>query len=91
MTETLDAIVIGAGPAGLAAAAALKERGLNPVILEKTNAVGAVWRRHHDRLHLRTDRGHSGLPACRCRRPTAAIRRGRKWSTISRATPPGST
>ena len=69
MTETLDAIVIGASPAGLAAAAALKKRGLNPVILEKTNAVGAVWRRHYDRLHLHTDRGHSGLTGLRCRRP----------------------
>ncbi len=62
IAETLDAIVIGAGPAGLAAAACLKERGLKSVILEKTNTVGSVWRRHYDRLHLHTDRGHSGLP-----------------------------
>ena len=37
-------------------------RGLNAIILEKSDAVGAVWRRHYDRLHLHTDRAHSGLP-----------------------------
>jgi cation diffusion facilitator CzcD-associated flavoprotein CzcO len=62
MSEPLDAIIIGAGPAGLATAAALKVRGLNAVILEKSDAVGAVWRRHYDRLHLHTDRARSGLP-----------------------------
>src|SRR6202044_2593626 len=31
-------------------------------ILERCNAVGAVWRRHYDRLHLHTDRARSGLP-----------------------------
>ena len=58
--HSCDAIVIGAGPAGLATAACMRERGLNPVILEKSDAVGAVWRRHYDRLHLHTDpRGRS--------------------------------
>ena len=62
MADACDAIVIGAGPAGLAAAARLRERGLKPIILEKSDTVGSVWRRHYDRLHLHTDRGHSGLP-----------------------------
>ncbi len=62
MTRACDAIVVGAGTAGLAAAACMRQRGLNPVILEKSDAVGSVWRRHYDRLHLHTDRGHSGLP-----------------------------
>ena len=62
MSEPCDALVIGAGPAGLAAAACLRERGLDPVILEKADAVGAVWRRHYDRLRLHTDRRHSALP-----------------------------
>jgi cation diffusion facilitator CzcD-associated flavoprotein CzcO len=57
-----DAIVLGAGPAGLAAAASLEARGCDAVILEKADAVGAVWRRHYDRLHLHTDRARSGLP-----------------------------
>jgi len=62
LVQSCDAIVIGAGPAGLATAAALQARGLNAAILEKADAVGAVWRRHYDRLRLHTDRGHSSLP-----------------------------
>jgi cation diffusion facilitator CzcD-associated flavoprotein CzcO len=57
-----DAIIVGAGPAGLACAATLRALGLDVVALEKAGAVGAVWRRHYDRLHLHTDRNHSGLP-----------------------------
>jgi cation diffusion facilitator CzcD-associated flavoprotein CzcO len=59
MARACDAIVVGAGPAGLAAAACMRVRGLSPII---PDAVGSVWRRHYDRLHLHTDRGHSGLP-----------------------------
>jgi NADPH-dependent 2,4-dienoyl-CoA reductase/sulfur reductase-like enzyme len=62
MSGTLDAVVIGAGPAGLASAACLEKRGLKTVILEKSDTVGAVWRHHYDRLHLHSDRSHSGLP-----------------------------
>jgi cation diffusion facilitator CzcD-associated flavoprotein CzcO len=62
MGNSCDAVVIGAGPAGLATAAALRARGLNAAILEKSDCVGAVWRRHYDRLHLHTDRARSSLP-----------------------------
>ena len=62
MVQSCDAIIIGAGPAGLATAAALQARELSATILEKSDAVGAVWRRHYDRLHLHTDRARSGLP-----------------------------
>ncbi len=62
MANSCDAIVVGAGPAGLATAAALSARGLDAIILEKSDAVGSVWRRHYDRLHLHTDRARSGLP-----------------------------
>lgn len=54
--------VIGAGPAGLAAAAALKSRGVDATVLEKSEHVGNAWRNHYDRLHLHTTRGLSKLP-----------------------------
>src|ERR1019366_1040146 len=31
-------------------------------VFEKADNVGSAWRRHYDRLHLHTDRKHSGLP-----------------------------
>src|SRR6266576_403810 len=62
MTETPDAIIVGAGPAGLACAMTMRGAGLNVTVLEKADNVGSAWRRHYDRLHLHTDRKRSGLP-----------------------------
>lgn len=56
------AYVIGAGPAGLAAAAALQTKGVDVTVLEKSDHVGNTWRHHYDRLHLHTTRGLSQLP-----------------------------
>ncbi|MFF4168700.1 flavin-containing monooxygenase [Streptomyces sp. NPDC001744] len=54
--------VVGGGPGGLAVAAALRGRGVRAVVLEKSDAVGASWRTHYDRLRLHTTRRLSGLP-----------------------------
>ncbi|MBO8199771.1 NAD(P)/FAD-dependent oxidoreductase [Streptomyces smyrnaeus] len=54
--------IVGAGPGGLATAAALRERGISAVVLERTDAVGSSWRSHYDRLRLHTARVHSSLP-----------------------------
>jgi putative flavoprotein involved in K+ transport len=54
--------VIGAGPAGLAAAAALGAKGVASVVLERANSVAVSWREHYDRLHLHTVRWLSHLP-----------------------------
>lgn len=62
MLEDASVLVVGAGPAGLAAGAELKRRGLEPVIVDAANAVGRSWRSHYDRLHLHTVRWLSGLP-----------------------------
>ena len=54
--------VIGAGPGGLAVAAALRRRGVEAIVLERSDAVGASWRSHYDRLRLHTTRRWSALP-----------------------------
>lgn len=62
MSDATDTIVIGAGPAGLAAGACLGREGVPYLILEKDAEVGSAWRRHYDRLHLHTVKAHSALP-----------------------------
>jgi putative flavoprotein involved in K+ transport len=58
----VEVVVIGAGPGGLAAAAALKGHGVNPLVVDRAERVGNSWRGHYDRLHLHTPRRWSGLP-----------------------------
>ena len=58
----VETIIVGAGPAGLACAASLRQRQRSCLVLEQAGDVGASWRRHYDRLHLHTHRKHSGLP-----------------------------
>ncbi|MER7174412.1 flavin-containing monooxygenase [Streptomyces mesophilus] len=57
--------IIGAGPAGLAAADALRRRGIDPLLLERGESVGTSWRHRHEDLRLNTIRWTSGLPGLR--------------------------
>ncbi|MFJ8163639.1 flavin-containing monooxygenase [Streptomyces sp. NPDC096136] len=61
-TQPRPVYVIGAGPGGLAVAAALRARGVRAVVVEKSDAVGASWRSHYERLRLHTTRRLSALP-----------------------------
>ena len=54
-------IVVGGGASGLSAAAALKQQGIDSVVLEQDAQIGGTWARRYDRLHLHTVRGFSGL------------------------------
>ncbi|MBM4382604.1 MAG: NAD(P)/FAD-dependent oxidoreductase [Deltaproteobacteria bacterium] len=51
--EVLDALVIGAGFAGLSAAARLRQRGVERfALLEQGAGVGEFWRTNYDRIRL---------------------------------------
>jgi cation diffusion facilitator CzcD-associated flavoprotein CzcO len=54
--------VIGAGPAGVAAALSLTDHGLHPLLIDKAGEVGSAWRGRYDRLKLNTGRPFSHLP-----------------------------
>ena len=60
--ESVPVIIIGAGPAGLAMGACLRQRGIKALIFEAGDAPGYTWRRLYERLHLHTVKALSGLP-----------------------------
>jgi putative flavoprotein involved in K+ transport len=59
--ETLDAIVIGGGQAGLSVAHHLARRGLRFVVLDAEARIGDQWRRRWDSLRLFTPARFSSL------------------------------
>src|SRR5919198_3941050 len=55
-------VVVGAGPAGVSAALALKDAGVRPLVLDQAGEIGSSWRGRYDRLRLNTCRPLSHLP-----------------------------
>ena len=70
-------VVVGAGPAGLAAAAMLRQRGVPVVVLDR-GEIGDAWTKRYDRLRLHTVRWLSCLPGYRMPRSFG------KWPTHER-------
>jgi cation diffusion facilitator CzcD-associated flavoprotein CzcO len=66
----LPAIVVGAGPAGLATSAELTRRGIAHVVLERGPVAGHSWANFYDSLTLHTGRHLSSLPGMRFPRGT---------------------
>ena len=64
MTDNIenDVAVVGAGPAGIAVAVSLRDRGRRPLLIEKADHVAASWRGRYDKLRLNTGRRFSHLP-----------------------------
>ena len=55
MTER-EAIVLGAGPAGISAALALGDLGIDVLVVDRESAVASRWRERFDRIRLNTSR-----------------------------------
>lgn len=62
MASQHHVVVVGAGPAGIASALALKDAGLSAVVLEQADRVASSWRSRYDSLRLNTWRRLSQLP-----------------------------
>lgn len=60
-----EAVVIGGGAAGLAAAAMLERHGVQALVLERAGAVGEAWRRRYEGLCLNSLGWLSSLPGLR--------------------------
>lgn len=61
-TERYEAVVIGAGQAGLSAGYHLKRRGVDALILEANKRIGDQWRSRYDSLRLYSPARYDGLP-----------------------------
>ena len=57
-----EIVVVGAGPARLAAAAQLRGDRLDPLVIERSDTIGSAWRTRYDSFRLHTIRWLSGLP-----------------------------
>ncbi|ESY63300.1 dimethylaniline monooxygenase [Mesorhizobium sp. LNHC232B00] len=62
LDDTTPVAIIGAGPAGLAVAACLRQAGVDFTIIEKEQQAAPAWRRHYERVHLHTTKRYSSLP-----------------------------
>jgi cation diffusion facilitator CzcD-associated flavoprotein CzcO len=60
--EVLDAVVIGAGQAGLSASYHLQRRGIDHVVLDADETPGGAWQHRWDSLTMRDVHGIAALP-----------------------------
>ena len=60
--ERYEAVIVGAGAAGLGVAAELTRRKVKPLLLERAEEVGSSWRARYPTLRLNNDRWSSRLP-----------------------------
>lgn len=67
------AVVIGSGLAGLTAVHALRQCGIDALVLEREADVGGSWARRHPQLTLNTHRSLSALPGLKYAPGTGAF------------------
>jgi putative flavoprotein involved in K+ transport len=61
MSPVERVVIVGAGAAGLSTAAALTRRGVDALVLDRSDRIGGSWAARYERLHLHTIRRFSGL------------------------------
>lgn len=62
LVQTTPVLIIGAGPAGLAAAAHLRRANTDFILLEQSAQIAHRWQNHYERLKLHTVKRYSELP-----------------------------
>ena len=60
--STLDVVVVGGGPGGLAVSQQLGDRGIAHIVIEKGDCPGWQWGQTYDSLRLHTGKHLSALP-----------------------------
>lgn len=60
--KNIETLIIGAGPAGLAAGGRLRKQGQDFEVVEQSEDIAHSWRQHYDRLCLHTVKQLSALP-----------------------------
>jgi putative flavoprotein involved in K+ transport len=65
--EAVEAVVCGAGAAGLAAGAMLRRAGVEALVVERSDRVAASWRSRYAALRLNTPSWMSTMPGYRAR------------------------
>lgn len=60
-----DALVIGAGPAGIACAHFLQQRGIAYEVVDQADVIASTWARQYPSLRLNTTRFFSHLPGAK--------------------------
>lgn len=69
----LDAVIVGAGQAGLAMGYHLSRLNKNFIIIEKGERIGATWQNRYDSLVLFTPRALSSLPGLQMEGPPQGL------------------
>lgn len=80
LPNNVDAVVVGAGPAGLAAAAELKRRHLEVLSVERAPRPAWSWHERYEGLRLNTVRWLSDLPGYRMHRRYGRWPRREDWA-----------
>ena len=73
MIGICDALIVGAGPAGLATSRELSRAGVRHVVLERGDQIGQTWANLYDSLVLHTAKRLSALPGLPFPRVHAAL------------------